>query len=420
MSELASRPVASAAGPAPATGDIAERWNWYDRLRGVGEIVWDEEREAWLVLSHRLAKELGRGEGTTFLSAMAYERDGFLGLDWETYCHYQGGAHRVNILTGEQHTKVHRWWMAAFAPRVLATWREEVIRPVVDAQLDRHVKDGKADLGRLANGIHIRMIAGTVGMPWDDDEWMNRWEDVTTRNQRLKWHMADNDVPQAIIDDALAASEEMRAELLKWVRMHSGGEGDYLISMMWRDFPALFDDFDEEDVLANLKPAFETNSTRAAIRNALYALATHPELHDDLLSGELEIGRFVEETFRLYSGLGTARIALDEMEFGGVRIGKGEMIVSIVGAVNVDPERYECPHAIDTERAGPRDHFLFNQGPRACPGQNLGRAELEETVMGTLRRMPGLRLDPDAEQPSYHVVGNDARWDPLHALYDNG
>ena len=182
----------------------------------------------------------------------------------------------MNILTGEQHSKVHRWWMAAFAPRVLATWREEVIRPVVEAQLDRHVKDGKADLGRLANGIHIRMIAGTVGMPWDDDEWMNRWEDVTTRNQRLKWHMADNDVPQEIIDDALAASEEMRAELLKWVRMHSGGEGDYLISMMWRDFPALFDDFDEEDVLANLKPAFETNSTRAAIRNALYALATHP------------------------------------------------------------------------------------------------------------------------------------------------
>ena len=92
--------------------------------------------------------------------------------------------------------------------------------------------------------------------------------------------------------------------------------------------------------------------------------------------------------------------------------------MALAGAANTDPERFACPHAIDTERVGLRDHFLFNQGRRACPGQSLGRAELEECVLGVLRRLPNVRLDPDAEAPQYSVVGNDARWDPLHCVYD--
>jgi cytochrome P450 len=202
------------------------------------------------------------------------------------------------------------------------------------------------------------------------------------------------------------------------VRSYRSGEGDYLISMMWRDFPQIFDSFDEEDVLANLKPAFETNSTRSAIRNAFYALITRPELHDELRRDRSALAKFLEETFRVYGGIELPRIALRDVELGGVLVREGETVIPLAGSANVDPERFACPHEIDTSRVALRDHFLFNQGPRACPGQNLARAEIEEAVLAVLERLPGLRFDPEAAPPSFVTVGAEGRWEPLNVVFD--
>jgi cytochrome P450 len=174
----------------------------------------------------------------------------------------------------------------------------------------------------------------------------------------------------------------------------------------------------EEDVLANLKPAFETNSTRAVIRNALHTVASRPDLRDGLADGSVDVGLFVEETFRLHSGFVPPRVALEDFELCGVTIRAGDTVVAVAGAANVDPARFPDAEAFDPARHGVRDHFLFNQGRRSCPGQSLGRAEIEEAVLCVVQRLPGLRLDPDAEPPRFSVVGNDARWEPVHVLSD--
>jgi cytochrome P450 len=401
----------------PTPGPLTERFAYYAELRERGEILWDDDRGAWLVLSHRLAKELARQEERSVRSAMAFQRERFLGLDWETYAWYQGGHRRINLLTGAEHQRLHRWWMAVFTPSVVDAWRENVIRPVVHAQIDRLGNTGRAELGLLADGVHLRIIAGTVGMPWTDDAWMDRWEEISEANQRLKWYMSEGSVPEQVIEEALAASAEIRELLLHWVRHHRGGTGDSLIEMMWRDFPGLLDDVDEGDILANLKPSFETNSTRAVIRNALHTVAVRPDLRDAIADGTLDVALFVEETFRMHSGFVPPRVALEDFELGGVTIRAGETVIAVAGSANVDPVRFVDPEAFEPRRDGVRDHFLFNQGKRSCPGQALGRAEIEEAVRCVIERMPGLRLDPDREPPRFTVAGNDARWDPVHVLY---
>ncbi|MBM3677725.1 MAG: hypothetical protein FJW96_07560, partial [Actinobacteria bacterium] len=252
---------------APPAGDREAQHAYYAALRDRGEVLWDEGRRAWLVVSHRMAKELARREEKSVRSAMAFRRERFLGMDWDTYAWYQGGHRRINLLTGEEHQRVHRWWMSVFTPKVIDTWRADVIRPVVHAQIGRLGRTGRTELGLLADGVHIRIIAGTVGMPWTDDAWMERWERLSEANQRVKWYMSEASVPEEIVQAGLEASAEIRDELLTWVRHHCGGTGDSLLEMMWRDFPSLLEDVTEEDVLANLKPSFETNSTRAVIRN---------------------------------------------------------------------------------------------------------------------------------------------------------
>jgi cytochrome P450 len=414
-----SVPTTATVGPAPATADATDRWDYYRRLQELGEVVWDELRGAWLVTSHRLCKEVQRGDETVWRSAMAFEREQFLGMDWETYVWYQGGARRLNLLTGEEHARLHRWWMAAFSPKIITTWRENVLRPVADAQIDRFVADGRAELGRLADAVHIRVIAGTLGMPWDDDAWMDRWVQLTNDNQIIKRYIASTEVPAEIVERALGAAAEMREELLQWVRRYRSGEGDYLISMMWRDFPGLFESFDEEDVLANLKPAFETTSTRSAFRNAFYALIARPELRDAVGGGDpKELGKVLEETFRVYGGIELPRVALRDVQLGDVLVREGETAIPLAGAANVDPERFSCPYDIDTSRGALRDHLFFSQGPRACPGQNLARAEIEETLLAVLERLPNVRFDPGADPARYVTVGFEGRWEPLNVVFD--
>ena len=157
--------------------------------------------------------------------------------------------------------------------------------------------------------------------------------------------------------------------------------------MMWRDFPGLFEHVDEADVLANLKPAFETTSTRSAIRNALYVLVAEPEFRRTVREPDpKELGRFLEEVFRLYGGIELPRIALRDVELGGVLIRAGEAVIPIAGSANVDPARFTCPHDIDTTRTGLRDHLFFNRA--------LGRAPAR-TSPGPRSRRPCWRCSSD-------------------------
>ena len=77
---------------------------------------------------------------------------------------------------------------------MIGGWRETVLRPVALAQLERFVGDGRGQLGSLADNVHIRVIAGTLGMPWDDDAWIDRWVELTHANQLVKRYMSSPEV----------------------------------------------------------------------------------------------------------------------------------------------------------------------------------------------------------------------------------
>ena len=192
----------------PQTVTATDRWGYYAALRELGEVVRDDTRNAWLITSHRLCKEVQRQDESVWRSVMAYERPEYLGMDWDTYVAYQGGPRHINLLTGEEHARLHRWWMAAFSPKVISGWRETVLRPVALAQLERFVGDGRGELGSLTGGVHIRVIAGTLGMPWDDDASIDRWVELTHANQLVKRFMSSPEPPPDVVESAIAASTE--------------------------------------------------------------------------------------------------------------------------------------------------------------------------------------------------------------------
>jgi cytochrome P450 len=110
----------------------------------------------------------------------------------------------------------------------------------------------------------------------------------------------------------------------------------------------------------------------------------------------------IEEALRWESPLLTvARSATEEVELGGVRIPAGGFVAVSLGAANRDPGQYAEPDAFDIfrERA---QHTSFGDGAHKCLGMHLARLEMRVLLNAVFDRLPGLRLDPDADDPHIH------------------
>ncbi|MHC5557522.1 cytochrome P450 [Kocuria sp. U4B] len=122
------------------------------------------------------------------------------------------------------------------------------------------------------------------------------------------------------------------------------------------------------------------------------ALVEHPE---DLAAMREDPGRTpdaVEELLRYFTiaELGTSRVALEDVELGGVLIRAGEGVLGLSNTANRDPEVFTDPDELDIDRGG-RHHLAFGYGPHQCLGQNLARLELQIVFDTLFRRIPGLR-----------------------------
>jgi cytochrome P450 len=114
----------------------------------------------------------------------------------------------------------------------------------------------------------------------------------------------------------------------------------------------------------------------------------------------------VEELLRLDPPLHLfARYALEEVEFAGLRLRKGEKIGLLLGAANRDPERFPEPDAFDPSRT-PNPHVSFGAGIHFCVGAPLARLELALALPILFARLKGLRLaEPPRYRDSFHFHG---------------
>src|SRR4051812_28356058 len=95
------------------TGDDVEPWTYADEPRCEGDVVWNDDVSAWLVFSHQLCKQMGRGDNVDWQNGHvpSEDRPVPLGLDREDFVENMGGGgrHVITFLEGEEHSKVHRW-----------------------------------------------------------------------------------------------------------------------------------------------------------------------------------------------------------------------------------------------------------------------------------------------------------------------
>jgi len=225
-------------------------------------------------------------------------------------------------------------------------------------------------------------LATLFGMPQEDRRQLIYWSDVVTA------------VPGAGLIDTLqqklAIFTEYHAYFTRlWnERVNAEPTGD-LISMLAHGEATR--NMEPREYFGNvvLLTVGGNDTTRNTISGSIYALNQNPDQYDKLRKNPELITSMVSETIRWQTPLAhMRRRALQDIEFGGKTIRKGDKVVMWYVSGNRDDEVIENPNAYIIDRERPRQHISFGFGIHRCVGNRL--AELQLTIIWEeiLKRFP--------------------------------
>jgi cytochrome P450 len=286
----------------------------------------------------------------------------------------------------------HRALVArAFRARALDQWSDTIIGATISELIDAFAGDGHADLvPQLTFPFPVRVIARVLGLPEAD------WPRFLRLSTDLiaVWRNRDR---------AVAAGQELRgyfAEIIADRRRHSR---DDLVSQLIEaevDGHRLSDEEIYPFLLLLLPAGAET--TYRSSSNLLFGLLSQPDLLDAVRADRDLVPQAIEEALRWETpALTIARTATGDVELGGVHIPAGALVAVSLGAANRDPGRYALPDVFDIFRED-KQHLSFGDGAHKCLGMHLARLEMRVLLTAVLDRLPGLRLDPAADDPHIH------------------
>jgi cytochrome P450 len=284
-----------------------------------------------------------------------------------------------------EHTRLRRLVSKAFTARRVEGLRPRV-QEITDALLDRITPRGRAELiGEFALPLPITVIGELLGVPEADRDRFRAWTD----------EMLDRPFdPRSDMARVTAAREQMYGYLTDLVAAKRARPADDLLT-------ALIETSDEGERLAEhellamifllLIAGYVT--TVSLVGNGTLALLRHPDQLDRLRADPSLVPQAVEELLRFDGPVnpGLTRFAMEDVEIGGVRIPRGDVVLLAIAAADRDPARFSDPDRLDVGAVDP-GHLAFGHGMHYCLGAPLARLEGQVAFTALLARLPDLAL----------------------------
>jgi cytochrome P450 len=310
------------------------------------------------------------------------------------------GDERVSqsLLTrdGEDHRRLRRLVSKAFTPRMVEQLRPR-IEEVANELLDTTEARGSMDLvDNYAFPLPIIVIAELLGIPAEDRDRFRTWSNtfvlpaLTPELQEQARIHTEEFI--AYLDDLFAARRADPTDDLVSALVQAEEAGDRLSE-------------NELYSMAVLLIVAGHETTVSLITNSVLALLTHPDSLAEVRSDPARIPAAVEELLRFDSPVERAitRWAVTDVELGGHKIARGDLVIAVIGSANRDEERFENAGSLDLQRADTK-HIGFGRGVHFCLGAPLARIEAEIALRTLLERLPGLRLA---------IAEDDLYWRPI-------
>jgi cytochrome P450 len=310
-----------------------------------------------------------------------------------------------------------RWWM----PRIVRTMANSMLsmddpdhrrlRDIVDEAFRRRAvlemepriqvlgneladelfADGSpADLvERYARKLPLSVICELLGLPPADRPKFIRWAGGFTRiNSSIGF--------LSMLPNVFAMRRYLE-DHIEAVRQH-GGEGLIAdIVRVERDGGHISRDEIVSMVFLLLIAGHET--TTHLISGSVHELLKNPDLRDWLAQDWSRADLAVEEFLRFLSPVQFTkpRYVRKDVELGGVRLKKGDRIMAMLAAANMDPAANPHSERLELERK-PNRHMAFGTGVHFCLGHQLARLEGRSALKSLFQRWPGLTLATDESE----------------------
>ncbi|HEY1970246.1 MAG TPA: cytochrome P450 [Pseudonocardia sp.] len=320
------------------------------------------------------------------------------------------------------HLRQRRLAAKAFTPRAVEALLPR-IQHTVDSIIDEHAERGSMEvLAALGLPLSIRTIVGIMGVPEERADDFRRWGNaiVATMGGDL-----------SAVEAGLTGIMELFGYVQSLIEAVRSGEaasiGDnvdsgVLAEMVRAEYEGtrLTDEEIRWAVLQLITAGYETTSTATA--NGVFLLCTHPEQRARFEATDRDgAKRAVEEIIRYAAPLeGLFRTTNQDVEINGCPIAAGTKVRAVFASANRDEAQFTdaASFRIDRDPVELRSHLGFGQGPHACIGAALARAELRIAYETLFRRLPGLEIDPDRPPARNTILIINGfkelyiRWDP--------
>jgi len=268
---------------------------------------------------------------------------------------------------------------------------EPHIRAIGDELADELFAEGSpADLvERYARKLPLSVISELLGLPLADRPKFTAWAAGFTRFTGTLGFLS-------MIPNVFAMKRYIEQHL-KTVRRH-GGEG--LIAEIVR-VEKNGGQISPNEIVAMvfllLLAGHET--TTHLISGSVHELLKNPDLRDWLEEDWSRVDLAVEEFLRFITPVQFTkpRYVRKDIELGGVRLRKGEKIMVMLAAANMDPQANPHPERLDLQRR-PNRHIAFGTGIHFCLGHQLARIEGRCALKSLLQRWPALTLAVDESE----------------------
>jgi len=383
----------------------------FEAIRAISPVFFWEEQAVWCFLAADDVNALYRDRrfGREILHVATREELGIPEIPVRLKPFYDVDG--LSMLEREPpvHTRLRTLVNRAFVSRQI-----ERLRPRIEA-LCNELIDGFAAKGEIdlieayATPIPITVIAEILGVPVERAPDLLAWSHAMVGMYQL------GRTP-AMEDAAVAATLAFSAFLRGYVQERRGKPGDDLISQLI-SAEEKGEKLSEDELITTcillLNAGHE--ATVHALGNGVRAILRSGAEPSALFATPESTAATVEECLRYDPPLHMfTRYALEDLEYGGIVLKKGQQVGLMLGAANRDPNRYAVADRFDTTREL-KPHVSFGLGIHFCIGAPLARLEMQVALPILFERLKGLRFAaPPSYRDAYHFHGLDGlrlAWD---------
>ncbi len=308
--------------------------------------------------------------------------------------------HSILEIEPPEHTRLRNLVNRAFVSRQVEKLGPR-IATLAHERIDAIEARGGADLIEdFAAPIPVAVIADLIGVPGELGHRMLDWSHRMVA-------MYQFGATRAVEESAAEAAGEFAHFMRSYARMRRGDLRDDLISQLLlaeSDGGRLTEDELVSTCILLLNAGHE--ATVHGVGNGAKSMLEFGVDPREAFASEESRAATVEELLRLDPPLHLfTRYVLEDVEYAGVSLRKGEKIGLLLGAANRDPVRFAHPDAFDAARA-PNPHVAFGAGIHFCVGAPLARLEMAIALPILFARLPGLKLAGNPQyRDAYHFHG---------------